>query len=89
MTGILAGDVDESYIALENLARADALKLRLSREKKRNASELTKPVSEPSEPKEEVIFDRSAIIAKVQQDHPGLTSADLKIMEHEMVKMGY
>ena len=73
----------------QDFAHAMALKLRLSREKKQKASEVSKPVSEPSEVKEEMIFDRSAIVASVQKRHPGLTSEDLKIMEKEMAKMGY
>ena len=73
----------------KQFAEAMALKLKLSREKKRKASEVSKPVSEPSETKEEVIFDRSEILASVQKRHPGLTSEDLKIMEQEMAKMGY
>ena len=66
-----------------------ALKLKLSREKKRKASEASPPKSEPSETKEEMVFDKSAIIAEIQQDHPGLTSEDLKIVEQEMAKMGF
>mgnify|MGYP000285756619 CR=1 FL=1 len=73
----------------QDFAHAMALKLRLSREKKRKASEASTPSSEPSETKEEMLFDRSAIIAEIQQDHPGLNSEDLKIVEQEMAKMGY
>ena len=57
----------------QDFAHAMALKLRLSREKKQKASEVSKPVSEPSEVKEEMIFDRSAIVTSVQKRHPGLT----------------
>jgi hypothetical protein len=73
----------------QDFAHAMALKLRLSREKKRKVSEASPPSSEPSETKEEMIFDRSEILAGVQQDHPGLTSEDLKIVEQEMAKMGF
>ena len=73
----------------QDFADAMALKLRLSREKKQKASEVSAPSSEPSVTKEEMIFDRSKIVASVQKRHPGLTSEDLKIMEQEMAKMGY
>ena len=54
----------------QDFAHAKALKLRLSREKKQKASEVLSPVSEPSETKGEVIFDRSATIAKSMRRHP-------------------
>ncbi len=68
----------------QDFAHAMALKLRLNRGKKRKAWEVSKPVSEPSETKEEVIFDRSAIIAEVQQDNPGLTKETAEQMMDEL-----
>ena len=53
------------------------------------ASELSLSASEPLETKEEMIFDCSEIVASVQKRHPAFTSEDLKIVEQEMVKMGY
>lgn len=47
----------------QDFAHAMALKLRLSREKKQKVSEASPPSSEPSETKEEMIFDRSEILA--------------------------
>ena len=73
----------------QDFALAMALKLRLARERKRKASEASTPSSEPSETKEEIIFDRSEILASVQKRHPGLTSKDLKIVEQEMAKIGF
>ena len=73
----------------QDFAHAMALKLRLSREKKRKVAGASPPKGAPSETKEEMVFDRSAIIAEIQQDHPGLTSEDLKIVEQEMAKMGF
>lgn len=73
----------------QDFAHAMALKLRLSREKKLKASEASQPSSEPSETKEEMLFDRTEILASVQKSHPGLTSEDLKIVEQEMAKMGF
>jgi hypothetical protein len=64
----------------QDFADAMALKLRLSREKKQKASEVSPPVSEPSETKEEVIFDRSEIIAKSMRRHPGLTKETAEAM---------
>ena len=64
----------------QDFAHAMALKLRLSREKKQKASEVSPPVSEPSETKEEMIFDRSEIIASAQKRHPGLTKETAEAM---------
>ena len=64
----------------QDFAHAMALKLRLSREKKRKVSEVSPPKSEPSETKEEIIFDRSEIIAEIQQDHPDLTKEEAEAM---------
>ena len=64
----------------QDFADAMALKLRLSREKKQKASEVSKPVTEPSGTKEEVIFDRSATIAKSMRRHPGLTKEEAEAM---------
>ena len=68
----------------KQFAEAMALKLRLSREKKQKASEVSKPVSEPSETKEEMIFDRSEIIASAQKRHPGLTKETAEQMMDEL-----
>ena len=68
----------------QDFAHAMALKLRLSREKKLKASEASQPSSEPSETKEEMVFDRSAIIAEIQQDHPGLTKETAEQMMDEL-----
>ena len=68
----------------QDFAHAMALKLRLSREKKQKASEVLPPSSEPSETKEEVIFDRSATIAEIQQDHPALTKETAEQMMDEL-----
>ena len=64
----------------QDFAHAMALKLRLSREKKRKVSEASPPKSEPLETTEEIIFDRSEIIAEIQQDHPGLTKEEEEAM---------
>ena len=48
----------------QDFADAMALKLRLSREKKQKASEVSPPSSEPSETKEEMIFDRLVLTDK-------------------------
>ncbi|MDC0912659.1 hypothetical protein OAQ47_01830 [Paracoccaceae bacterium] len=68
----------------QDFADAMALKLRLSREKKQKASEVSKPVSEPSDTKEEMIFDRSEIIASAQKRHPGLTKETAEQMMDEL-----
>jgi len=68
----------------QDFAHAMALKLRLSREKKQKASEVSPPVSEPSETKEEMIFDRSEIIASAQKRHPGLTKETAEQMMDEL-----
>lgn len=68
----------------QDFADAMALKLRLSREKKQKASEVSPPVSEPSETKEEMIFDRSEIIASAQKRHPGLTKETAEQMMDEL-----
>ena len=68
----------------QDFAHAKALKLRLSREKKQKASEVSPPVSEPSETKEEMIFDRSEIIASAQKRHPGLTKETAEQMMDEL-----
>ena len=64
----------------QDFAHAMALKLRLSREKKQKASEASPPSSEPSETKEEMLFDRTEILASTQKRHPGLTAEDPKIV---------
>jgi hypothetical protein len=64
----------------QDFAHAMALKLRLSREKKRKVSEASPPKSEPSETKEEVVFDRSEIIASAQKRHPDLTKETAEAM---------
>ena len=68
----------------QDFAHAMALKLRLSREKKQKASDLSPPSSEPSETKEEMIFDRSEIIASAQKRHPGLTKETAEQMMDEL-----
>ena len=68
----------------QDFAHAMALKLWLSREKKQKASEVSPPVSEPSETKEEMIFDRSEIIASAQKRHPGLTKETAEQMMDEL-----
>ena len=68
----------------QDFADAMALKLRLSREKKQKASDLSPPSSEPSETKEEMIFDRSEIIASAQKRHPGLTKETAEQMMDEL-----
>ena len=68
----------------QDFAHAMALKLRLSREKKQKASEASPPSSEPLETKEEMIFDRSEIIASAQKRHPGLTKETAEQMMDEL-----
>ena len=68
----------------QDFAHAMALKLRLSREKKQKALEVSPPSSEPSETKEEMIFDRSEIIASAQKRHPGLTKETAEQMMDEL-----
>ena len=64
----------------QDFAHAMALKLRLSREKKRKVAEASPAKGAPSETKEEMVFDRSAIITEIQQDHPGLTKEEEEAM---------
>jgi hypothetical protein len=68
----------------QDFAHAMALKLRLSREKKQKALEVSPLSSEPSETKEEMIFDRSEIIASAQKRHPGLTKETAEQMMDEL-----
>ena len=57
----------------QDFAHAMALRLRLKREKKRKTSEVSRPVSKPSETYKAVILDRSATIAEAIRCHSGLT----------------
>ena len=57
----------------QDFAHAMALRLRLKREKKRKASEVSRPVSKPSETYKALILDRSATIAEAIRCHSGLT----------------
>ena len=68
----------------QDFAHAMALKLRLSREKKRKVSEASPPKGAPSETKEEMVFDRSAIIAESMRRHPGLTKETAEQMMDEL-----
>ena len=68
----------------QDFAHAMALKLRLSREKKRKVAEASPAKGASSETKEEMVFDRSAIIAEIQQDHPGLTKETAEQMMDEL-----
>ena len=68
----------------QDFAHAMALKLRLSREKKPKVSEASPPKGAPSETKEEMVFDRSEIIASAQKRHPGLTKETAEQMMDEL-----
>jgi hypothetical protein len=68
----------------QDFAHAMALKLRLSREKKRKVAGASPPKGAPSETKEEMVFDRTEILASTQKRHPGLTKETAEQMMDEL-----